>query len=485
MIGRSPARCLALFAVITCIGGAAMAQESAPGSLGDVARQTRAQREADQSKSGKAQQLADELQQEQEASDNAPVGFKSYDAGEYRLFVPNPYSLEGRDNGGAVLLGSRLGVTNTEVMAGTPIPLPSNLKDEDLGNFVRQIAQRYSQSTYCSPMKLGDRKAFRCGLSKGTLLGHEVWGTLEIVVGSNSVIPVMCVSPDDLRQCLTYTSQWGYQTCTNRNPSWQEVQQAQKTVTMRYDDERTTAKVCEQTIYPSIQLKEDIVAHPATIAEKQPPKPTTPTVGPWRPNGGSQEQSLADMVRHTRQVSHAKAQATLDNAEGSTAPAGYQSIDLQYCQNPQQCHEAAAVIPESAEQISSINGQHVYQAKLSGDRVLLFAGPADVNAPYRSQTDMEYIRMRDLANTNGWSREKADGVSTQELTIEGRPAMTTRFRYKREDKWWVGERTLIEMKTSPYDTRGYQFMIGCTSVEERFADTEVLCTTLLNSLRLR
>ncbi len=484
MIGRSPVRWLYLFAVIICMGNAARSQQSEPGSLGDVARRTRAQREADQGKSGKAQQLADDLHEEQEASDNAPVGFKSYDAGDYRLFVPYPYSLEGRDNGGAVLLGSRLGVTNSEVMAGTPVPLPSNLGDAELSNFVRQIAQRFSQSSYCSPMKLGTRKAFRCGLSKGSLLGHEIWGTLEIVVGSSSVIPVMCVSPDDLRQCLTYTTQWGYQTCNNRNPSWQEVQDAKKTVETRYQDERTTAQVCDQVIYPSIQLKEDIVVNPAIIAEDKTPKPSAPSVGSLRPTDRTEEPSLADMVRQTRQVSHAKAQARLDNAEGTTAPAGYQSVDLGYCQNPTQCHVAFAVIPDQAEQISSINGQHVYQARLSGDRVLLFAGPADVNAPYRSQTDMEYIRMRDLANANVWSREKADGVSTQELTIEGHPALTTRFRYKRDDKWWVGERTLIEMKITPYDTRGYQFMVGCTAPEERFADAEVLCTTLLNSLRL-
>ena len=483
MIGRSPARWLALFAVITSFGRAARGQESEPGSLGDVARQTRAQRAADLAKSEKAQQLADEMQREQEASDNAPVGFTSYDAGDYRLFVPTPYSLEGRDNGGAVLLGSRLGVTNTEVMAGTPVPLPSNLSDADLANFVRQIAQRYSQSAYCSPMKLGARRAFRCGLSKGSLLGHDVWGSLEFVVGSSNVVPVMCVSPDDLNQCVTYSQQYGYQTCTNRNPSWQEVQNATKAVSTRFDDERTTANVCDQIIYPSIQLKEDIVAHPANITENKSPKPPVAAVASLNSDSGTQEPSLAEMVRHTRQVAHAKAQATLDNAEGTTAPAGYQSVDLQYCQHPQQCHQISAVVPEQAEQISTVNGQYVYQMKLSGERVLLLVGPADVNAPYRSQTDLEFIRMRDLANPNGWSRQKTDDVSTQELTIEGRPALTTRFRYKRDEKWWVGERTLIDMKIA-YDPRGYQLMIGCTAPEEGFADAEALCTTLLHSLRI-
>jgi hypothetical protein len=93
-------------------------------------------------------------------------------------------------------------------------------------------------------------------------------------------------------------------------------------------------------------------------------------------------------------------------------------------------------------------------------------------------TNPDYIRIRDLANSNGWSREKADSVSTQELTIEGHPALMTRFRYQRDQKkWWIGERALIQ-------TQAGQFLVGCTAVEERFADAEALCTTLVNSLRL-
>lgn len=462
------------------------------GSLGDVARQTRAQHATDQSKTpGKAQTLVDEMQQEQEAAENAPVGFKNYDAGEYRIFVPYPYSLEGRDNGGAVLLGSRLGITNTEVMAGTPIPLPANLNDAALGNFVRQIAQRYSQSTYCSPSLVGDHKVFRCGMNKGYLLGHEVWGSMEFVVASNSVIPIVCVSPDDLNNCVGYDKYGGYQTCSKRHPSWDEVQREQKAVQTRFQDERTTMQVCDQVIYPSVQLKEDIVVHPANIAEGRTTKPAqaasqNTTVAPLGEASGTQGSSLAELARQTRQAAHGKAQAALDNSEGKgLGPAGFQAFVVQYCQNPQHCSEATVMIPEKAEVISRINGQHIFKTILNGDPVMLYAGPADVNDPYRSMTDHDYIRIRDVANSNGWSREKADGVSTQELTIDGRPALMTRFRYQRDAKiWWIGERALVEVKSSPYD-QGYQFLVGCTAPEERFADAETLCTTLVNSLRLQ
>jgi len=469
-----------------CLGAALWAQDTeAPNpSLGDVARQNRAQHTASEGASSKAQAIAEEMQQEEEASEAAPTGFKSYDAGGYRLFVPFPFSLEGRDNGGPVLVGSRLGVTNTEVLAGTPIPLPANVSDNDLMNGVRQLAGLHGAYPYCSATKLGAHKAFHCYWNGSPyLLGHQVWGTMEVVVGSNSLIPVMCVSPDEF-QCLTQ-DQWGYHTCSNRNPSWLEVQQTRAAIDTRFRDERTTGQMCEQIIYPSIQLKEDIVVHPAIIGESKPPQAagpiaTEPVPGPVTAGqAGPQTPSLAELARQTRQAPRAKAQATLDNGEGRTAaPPGFQSFVVQYCHNPQQCFEASVVIPENAEVLSRVNGQHIFKTMLNGDPVLLYAGPADVNAPYRSLTSPDFIRMRDLANSNGWSREKTDGVSTQELTIEGRPALMTRFRYQRDQNiWWIGERALIE-------DRDMQFLVGCTAPEQRFADAEALCTTLVNSLRL-
>jgi hypothetical protein len=40
------------------------------------------------------------------------------------------------------------------------------------------------------------------------------------------------------------------------------------------------------------------------------------------------------------------------------------------------------------------------------------------------------------------------------------------------------------MGSSPYDNQGWQFLMGCTAPEQRFADAEALCTTMVNSLRM-
>ena len=450
-------------------------------SLGDLARQSRAQHSsADQSKSTSAQELVDEMQREQEEAGNAPVGFTSFDAGDYRVLVPNPSTLEGRENG-AVLAGSRVGVTNTEVLAGTPIPIPPNLSDIAVRNLVSQVAGLHGQSPYCSPVTLGTHKAFRCYWNGAPrLLGHEVWGTMDVIVASNSLIPIMCVSPDELRQCLGY-DRFGYHTCGNRNPTWSEVQQTKDAINTRFHDELTTGQMCDQIIYPSIRLKEDIVVHPATLAETKPAKAATPAPAEDKMvvAVGSPTTSLADLARRTRQAAHPVAQATVDNAEGGLVPEGFQSFAVIYCANPQQCSQATVVIPAQVEVVSKVNGQYIFKAAQDGNPVFLYAGPADVNAPYRSLTDPDYIRMRDLANANEWwSRGKVNGVSTQEVAVDGHAAVITRFGYEREPKKsWIGERVLI-------DNYGQQFLLGCTAPEETFADAEALCTTLVNSLRL-
>ena len=179
---------VAAAASLICFAAALWTQDSAgPSSLGDLARQTRAQHASEPTDdSGNAQKLVDEMQQEEEAAENAPTGFKSYNAGEYRLLVPFPFSLEGRDDGGAVLLGSRLGITNTEVLAGDPIPAPSDLSNTNLEFLGRQLASRFGQSPYCSSTKLGQHKVLRCGWNGSPLpagprsLGHDgVRGRIE------------------------------------------------------------------------------------------------------------------------------------------------------------------------------------------------------------------------------------------------------------------------------------------------------------------
>lgn len=472
-----------LAAGITCLSAGVWAQSSdESSSLGDVARQTRAQHAATPAgNSGKAQTIVDEMQQEQETANTAPRGFTTFDAGDYRVFIPFPFILQGHEDGGTMLQGSRVGVSDAEVIAGTPMPIPEDLSDKDLSDTARQLARGYSQSATCSAVKLGAHKAFRCGLKKVHLLGQEATGSIEFVMASNNLIPVMCLSAVDLPKCVTGTP--GHQTCGKAHLTREEAQKAKAAKQAQLHDQESNAQVCEQIVYPSIRLKEDMVVHPVTIAESKAPQPAVTAGVATTPqsaldDSNSNGPTLAELARQTRLATRGPAPALLASTDGTSTPAGFQPFMLPYCLNPQQCSEASVMIPEKAEVISRTNGQHIFKAALDGEPVMLYAGPADVNAPYRNLTDPDYIRMRDLANSNGWSRERPESVSLQELTIADRAALVTRFRYQKGQKrWWIGERVLIE-------NRGSQFLLGCTAPEEHFADAEVLCMTLVNSLRL-
>jgi len=270
------------------------------------------------------------------------------------------------------------------------------------------------------------------------------------------------------------------QGCANHSPTSNDVQPTRDAVDARPREEKTSEQVCEPAIDPSTPSKEDAVVHPATISEEKPTKsqPENGTQDTPVAASSSEPQSLGELARQTRQAAREKAQAGVDSSEGLSVPQpGFQPFSVQYCLRPQICGEALVAVPESAEVLSHVNGQYIFKTILNGSPVMLYAGPADVNAPYRSLTDPDYIRIRDLANADGGSHEKTDGVSTEEMTIEGLAAQMTRFRYQRDPNiWWVGQRTLIDKDGDP-------FLLACTAPEEHFNDAETLCTTLVNSLR--
>ena len=60
------------------------------GSLADATRQARAQKQGQPEMDGKAQAVIDEMMEDQNDG-GAPGGFKTYNAGDYKVWVPAPY----------------------------------------------------------------------------------------------------------------------------------------------------------------------------------------------------------------------------------------------------------------------------------------------------------------------------------------------------------------------------------------------------------
>lgn len=487
----------AIVAALCCASAIAWAQDSEnPGaSLADLARQTRAQKPSAGTNPSKAQELANELQQQQEESENAPIGYKTYNAGDYSLFVPFPYESEGRDDNGVVLAGSRVGVTNTEVMVGNPVTLPSGLDENSERIFISQATRMFSQSTGCGAIKLGEHRAYRCGLNRVWLVDKVVSGTMIFLMASGGAIPVMCVSPDDTNQCVTH-DQWGYHTCGNRNPTWSEVQKTKAEIDTRNQDMRTTAQICDQVIYPSIRLREDnekslsaalagkrMNAGKAAVTKTAAPHATSgpQTVAKGDAAAGSSSSSLAEVVRVSKEASanQPKAKRTLDATDGGgVAPAGFKSWSFNYCQRQDYCWPASVFVPLSAVQTSpSYSSQYTFEVPFGQDKVLLFVGPAAVDWKNRPSNDPNLLAWSEMSadGTNGKGNVQA--VTRDEATIAGKPGFLTHFEIKKNDVIWVGVRANVEI-------RGVDLMVGCLAPQKRFGDADEDCSTLIDSLRL-
>jgi hypothetical protein len=473
------------------------AQDSSP-SLGDVARQSRSQRQQADTTPSKAQELADQLQQEQEESENAPVGYKTYNAGDYRLWVPFPYEVEGRDQIGTVLAGSRVGVTTTQVMAGNPLAFPENLDEATERNLFTQVARLYSQYPSCAPIKLGERRAYRCALQGAYLMGDLVSGTMVFLIGSGTVIPVMCVNPVN-QQCVSH-DRFGYHTCDNQNPTWGEVQKTNAEIQARYQEQRTSAQVCDQVIYPSIRLREDYAPRSfstpsskgtdrsskdqpgaAKAAAKMPTTGGAPTMAKSDAAQAGAAPSLADVVRQAKAAAanQPKAKVTLDATDGmGIPPAGFKADTFSYCHGYGFCWHAYVFLPANAARLKDYAPEFVYEVPFDKERVLLFAGQAQIDAASRGSKDPTLALWREINATEGSvTLNNLQAATRDEATIAGMPGFLTHFEIKRNDTVWVGVRANVV-------SRGVELMVGCLAPKTRFSDADQDCSTLIDSLRL-
>ncbi len=165
-----------LASCLLLISPALVAQTSQSGSLADLARQARAQKQSPGDAS-QAQQVANELSEDQ--NDSAPGGFKTYSAPAYRVWVPAPYSLAGQDDGGTILSGPRFNTTTAMIFVGNTVVL--NGGDDAFNDAATQFAKHYAPSATCSKTTVAGHEAFQCGLAEASLQGHSVGGNAVLV----------------------------------------------------------------------------------------------------------------------------------------------------------------------------------------------------------------------------------------------------------------------------------------------------------------
>jgi hypothetical protein len=227
----------------------AQTQQNAPGpSLGDLARQARAQKQAGQDDAApKAQQLADEMQEEQEDKGSAAAGLKTYNAGDYKLQIPAPFTIAGNDASGIVLNAAPLGASRPMVVVGNPVLFSGSNSDEAFQDFAARITGTYAPSTGCTKITVGGHGTYQCGLSKANLLGHVVSGNAVFVRGAKSIFPVLCVAT---------TESWVRDVYNDPRSNSVQKSRALKGVQQQDVSVRNIWQTCD-AIIQSIQLKED------------------------------------------------------------------------------------------------------------------------------------------------------------------------------------------------------------------------------------
>ena len=448
---RKLQRLFLLAVVFVCAVFAAEAQQST--SLADVARQARAQKGQAPTQS-QAQQYANELAEDQ--SDNgAPGGFKTFNTGDYKIWVPSPYHVDGHDAAGVVLSGPYVNSKMPIVMLGSGIVAHFENNDEAFQDTVVKFAHLYADQTSCTKSTIANHSAYTCGLAVAKLLGQHVTGSAVFVRSLGTIYPVFCVTPSDSRSRDYINS-----TPTYANKKWAEQNLQQETETVK-----AVLQKCD-TVYQSIQIPEGISAQKsaANIASGS----AIPSVG----NGPA-----ADLTSglHESSAQANVPPASLQNTGSAIAP-GLKVHPFNYCKRALDCYNASVLVPVEAKLVSSDCKQYVFETKVQGIPFLLLAGSDGCAA--RNSNDANLVRWNELVLPE---TQRAPGssstVGSMSGTIDGKPAVITTMRFKNGLADWMSKRAEVE-------TNGVQLVVGCMGPRDHFADAEAMCSALIESLRL-
>ena len=425
------------------------AQTQQGSSLADIARQARAQKQSQgqpAADSRRAQQVADELSEDQ--NDNgAPGGFKTFNAGDYTLFVPAPYRVEGHEDAGVVLSGPNIGSKHPIVLVGAPIVAHFSNNDDAFHDAATQFVKVYAQSVNCAKGTVATLPAFRCSMGAAHLNGQMVGGDAVFVMGSGVMYPVFCVAPTD-------SGSRDY--INSKRVSEGAKEWAQESLSREEDDVRKVLQNCN-TVFESIHIR--------------------PTVAPQN-TADSSNAKIGVAKAAPAPVAVTEAPAPPPPPPGSTIPAGFKLQAFSYCRNINECFDASVFVPVAAQLVSSDCKQFVFEMKVQGAPVVLMMGPAGTDRCDGRKDPESKVRWKQLVDPES---ARAPGtsstVSALQSNLDGKPAVITQMRFKKGLADWMAKRAEV-------DSNGAQLVVGCMAPKENFADVETICSGLIDSLRM-
>ena len=437
-------------------------------SLADIARQARAQRQAQGqpvTDTNRAQQVADELSED--SNDNgAPGGFKTFNAGDYKLFVPAPYKMEGHDDAGVVLSGPNVGSKRSFVLVGVPIVAHFGNNDDAFQDAATQFVRVYAQSANCSKATVASHEAYQCSMAAANLQGQHMSGNAVFVMGAGVIYPVFCVVPSD-------SSTRDY--INSKRTNAVSKQYAEESLGREEDDVRKVLKKCD-TVFESIHIREGIapvnggaeskaaasVAKPASAAAVAPAVAVASGV------------AVAQAPAQQASVQQAPAQPAAP-AVGSTIPAGFKLQAFNYCKSINECWDASVLVPAEAQLVSSDCKQYVYEMKVQGAPFLLLMGPAGCDGHNDPASQVRWKQLADSESAR--APGSSSTVSAQQMKLDGKPAVITQMRFKKNFADWI-------VKKAEVENNGARLVVGCMSAKDNFADGDAICSGLIGSLRL-
>jgi len=472
------------FAIAACLllaSPAISGQSSQGGSLADAARQVRAQKTG-QSDDGasRAQAVAAELSDDQ--NDSAPGGFKTFNAGDYALWVPAPYKVEGTDSAGVVLSGPMMGVRHALVLVGTPVAAHWQNDDAAFEDTATKFAHLYSDSAHCAKVTIANHTAYQCGLAAANLLGNQVGGNAVFVLGAGNIYPVFCVSPTASRsrdlinnpRASSSIKDWSRETLDREDQDTRRVWQQCDSVFQSFRLKPTAQPVAEQAHKSS----GDAARGAALTGPGQTAKLVTTDARL------ADEAPRAAVVETAARTNQGPAPATETPAVSGSAPAalaapaGFKAQPFKYCKSQNQCWDASFYVPGEAQLVSSDCGQYAFAIKVKGEPFLLMAGPNAGTCSGRAGNDPNLIRWKDLADPE---TARAPGTSSTISSLlgslAGKSASITTIGFRKGLVEWMGKRAEVE-------SNGVSVVVGCMATRDHFYDGDAACSALIESLQL-
>lgn len=453
--------CMALTAIAVVFAMCLPAVSQQGGSLADAARQARAQKTSQGDDGNKAQQVVDELMDDQ--NDNgAPGGFKTYAAADYKVWVPAPYHLEGHDDVGVVLSGPMVGSKHPVVLLGNPVVAAWGNNEDAFQAAASQFARLYAQTASCTRTTLSEHPAYQCSMAAATLLGQRVSGNAIFVKAAGNMYPVFCVTPSDsnARDLLN-----------NSRASFNSKRWARDSLDREEADMKTVWQKCD-TVFGSIHFKATAVQQASAPQPKAQPAAAATESVPVVPAKTVPAQTTSTAVAKTAEVHGAPPIPQ----QSSAIPAGFKVQSFNYCQSPNHCWDASLFVPAEAQLVSSDCNEYIFEMKVKGHSLLLLGGSN--NCQSRRPDDPNFVRWQQLTALDS---ERAPGsastISEQQMNLEGKRAIVTKIKFRKGLTEWIGKRTVV-------DSNGIPVTVGCMAERDTFGDSEEICSSLTESLRL-